>query len=118
MRASAFSAEADQLDHLVDRARGVAVVAGVERRAISRTVRYGGRGGSSAARSRSARATRAPATLRVLAEHADLAAAALAVALEDLDRRRLAGPVGAEEGEDLAGIDLEVDAAHRLEVSP
>ena len=39
-----------------------------------------------------------------------------AVALEDLDRRRLAGAVRAEEPEDLAGRDLEVDAAHGLVV--
>ena len=45
---------------------------------------------------------------------AELAGAAVVVALEDLDRRRLAGPVGAEEAEDLAGPDLEVDPAHRL----
>ena len=53
--------------------------------------------------------------LRVLAEHPDLAGAALAIALEDLDRGRLAGAVGPEEGEDLAGLDLEVDAANGLD---
>ena len=37
-----------------------------------------------------------------------------AEAFEDLDRGRLAGSVGAEEGEDLAAADLEVDPAHRL----
>ena len=45
------------------------------------------------------------------------AAAGLAEALEDLDRRRLAGAVGAEEGEDLAAADLEVDAADRLVIA-
>src|SRR5581483_9569491 len=39
-----------------------------------------------------------------------------AVALEDLDRRRLARAVRAEEPEDLARLDREVDPAHRLEV--
>ena len=58
-------------------------------------------------RSRHARA----GALRVLAEHLDLAAVAVAVALEDLDRRRLAGAVRAEQAEHLAGADLEVDAA-------
>jgi hypothetical protein len=40
---------------------------------------------------------------------------ALAIALEDLDGGRLARSVGAEEGEDLAPVDLEVDAADRLD---
>ena len=51
----------------------------------------------------------------VEAEHGHLAAVALAVALEDLDGRRLAGAVRAEQAEDLAGSDLEVDPAHRLD---
>ncbi len=53
---------------------------------------------------------------RVLAEDLDLAGIALQVALEDGDRGRLTGPVRAEEGEDLAARDVEVDAAQRLEV--
>src|SRR6202012_5781996 len=36
---------------------------------------------------------------------------------EHVDLRRLARPVGAEEAEDLAGPDLEVDAADGLEVA-
>ena len=36
---------------------------------------------------------------------------------EHRDRRRLAGAVGAEEAERLAGGDVEVDAAHRLDVA-
>jgi hypothetical protein len=36
------------------------------------------------------------------------------VALEDLDGGRLAGPVRAEQEEDLAARNLEADAAHRL----
>ena len=55
--------------------------------------------------------------LGVVPEHAHLAAVALAVALEDLDRRRLAGAVRAEEAEHLALLDLEVDPADRLELS-
>ena len=49
----------------------------------------------------------------VVAEHGDDAAVALPVALEDLDGRRLARAVGAEQAEDLAGRDLEVDARER-----
>ena len=58
---------------------------------------------------------RAALRARVEAEHGDVAGVALAVALEDLDRRRLAGAVRAEQAEDLAGRDLEVDPAHRLD---
>lgn len=47
---------------------------------------------------------------RVDAQHRRLAAGAVAVALEDLDRRRLAGAVRAEEGERLAAVDVERDA--------
>src|SRR5262245_13463413 len=53
--------------------------------------------------------------LRVDAEDAHLAGAPRPIALEDLDRRRLAGAVRPEKGEDLAGADLEVDPSHRLE---
>ena len=59
----------------------------------------------------------ARALRRVDPEHLNLAGAALAVALEDLDRRRLARSVGAEEREDLAARDLEIDAADGLEVT-
>ena len=48
----------------------------------------------------------------VEAEHGHAAARARAVALEDLDRRRLAGAVGPEQAEDLAAPDGEGDAAH------
>ena len=51
------------------------------------------------------------------AEHADLALGALAVTLEDLDRRRLAGAVGPEQPEHLAAAHLEVDPADRLELA-
>jgi hypothetical protein len=53
--------------------------------------------------------------LGVHAQHPNVARGAPPVTLEDLHRRRLAGTVGAEEGEDLAQLDREVDAAHRLE---
>ncbi len=53
----------------------------------------------------------------VLSQHRHLAAAARAVALEDLDRRGLARPVGPEQPEHLAAAHLDVDAAHRLELA-
>ena len=59
----------------------------------------------------------AAGALRVDAEDGDAAAVALAVALEDLDRRRLAGAVRAEQAEDLALLDLEADAANGLDLA-
>ena len=64
--------------------------------------RCGGTCRSSGARSRPARAAHASAR-RVQAQHRDDPAAAPPVALEDLDGRRLARAVGAEQAEDLAG---------------
>ena len=61
-------------------------------------------------RSRNARSRRAgswPST-------STLAGVGAAVALEDLDERRLAGAVGTEQGEQLAAADREVDAVERL----
>ena len=59
----------------------------------------------------------ARAQLRVVAEHRDVALAAVAVALEDLDRRRLARAVGPEQAEHLAAPDREVDPADRLQIA-
>jgi len=53
--------------------------------------------------------------LGVHAKHPHLAGGSPAVALEDLDGRRLAGAVGPEEGEDLSAPDAQVDGAHGLE---
>ena len=50
------------------------------------------------------------ALARVVAEHRDLAGVGLAVAFEDLDHRRLAGAVGAEQREHLAAGHREVHA--------
>ena len=55
--------------------------------------------------------------LWVVPEHGHLAGVAPSVALEDLDRRRLAGAVRAEQAEDLALLDVEIDAAHRREIA-
>jgi hypothetical protein len=41
-----------------------------------------------------------------------VASVAVAEALQDLDRRRLAGAVGAEQAEHLAASDIEADVAH------
>src|SRR5690606_5844473 len=56
--------------------------------------------------------------LRVLAEHADLARVAVAEPLEDLDGRRLAGAVRAEDREDLAALDPQVDAVPGRSAGP
>ena len=58
-----------------------------------------------------------PALRRVVAEHGHVAAAAVAVALEDLDRRRLARAVRAEQADHLAALDAEREAAHGLDVA-
>jgi hypothetical protein len=52
--------------------------------------------------------------LGVCAEHRDLAGAAGPVALEDLDDGRLACAIGAEQSEDGAPRDLEIDPFNRL----
>ena len=53
----------------------------------------------------------------VEAEHRDLAGGPLAVPLEDLDGRGLAGAVRPEEREDLAVLDRQVDALDGLELA-
>ena len=50
-------------------------------------------------------------------EHRDLAGGAGAIALEDLDDRRLAGAVGAEQAEDGSPRDREVDAGDGLVIA-
>src|SRR5204862_2795166 len=54
---------------------------------------------------------------RIDAEHLYLAAVASPVALQDLDRRRLAGSVRAEQAEDLVRTELEVDTLQRFELA-
>ena len=58
----------------------------------------------------------APVALgRILAEYAHLAARARSIALEDLDRGGLAGPVGTQQAEHLAALDREGQPAYGLE---
>ena len=104
--------QADELDHLVDVARRV-VVAGEDAQALA----HGQRGVERRRLQDDAEpvAPCAAGALRVDSEHLDAAAVSLAVALEDLDGRRLPGAVRAEQPEDLARCDLEVDPPHRLE---
>src|SRR5262249_24613421 len=52
--------------------------------------------------------------LRADAEPGGAPAVPVAVALQDLDRGRLASAIRPEQGEDLAGADLEADAAQSL----
>ncbi len=115
---AALLGEPDRLDDLVDVAR-VRVVAGEVRAPTPRRVR--------SPRSAAVCSTM-PSRLRqvgvgvrgVDAEHVDVAGVAVAVALEDLGGRGLAGAVGAEQGEHLAAHDVEVDAVGglRLAVRP
>ena len=52
-----------------------------------------------------------------LAAHDDLAARRLHHAGQDLDQRRLAGAVVADEADDLALVDVEIDAAQRVDAA-
>ena len=52
-------------------------------------------------------------SLWVGAEDADITRVAVTVTLEDLDGRRLPCAIGPQEGEDLAGLDLQVQAVDR-----
>src|SRR5207249_2992622 len=105
----ALRAETDQVDHLVEVAR-LAVVAGehavrLAHREVGPELRLLEHDADPLAVGR----------LRacgIEAEHVDTAAVALAVALEDLDGRRLAGAIWSEQAEDLAFVDVEADAAH------
>src|SRR5690606_12511138 len=56
-----------------------------------------------------------PTAGRVGAEHRDLAGGTDPLPLEDLDRRRLAGTVRPEQGEDLTAMDVEADVVDRVE---
>ena len=104
--------QADDLDDLVHVARALVVAAEDLEALADGQVRVERRGLEDD--TDAARATPSGACAGSSAEHLDLAAVALAVALEDLDRGRLAGAVRAEQAEHLAGADLEVDPAEGL----
>jgi hypothetical protein len=61
------------------------------------------------------RPQRGAAPFGVLAQDLHLTAVAVTEPFEDLDRRGLARPVGAEDREHLALVHLEVDPSHRLD---
>ena len=63
-----------------------------------------------------ARARRVPAGDRLAADE-DLAAGRLDHAGEDLDQRRLAGAIVADQADDLAAVDVQVDAAERIDAA-
>ncbi len=52
--------------------------------------------------------------VQIVAEHADLAGALVDQRADDADRGRLARAVGAEQGEEVTLVDLQIDAAQRL----
>src|SRR3954449_13615698 len=101
-----LAAQPGELEHLVDVARCRIQAAPVLERLADRDVAI-----HTAALQDDPhpRAQLARALAGVEAEHRDDPARARAVALEDLDGRRLAGAVGAQQAEDLAARDLEVD---------
>jgi hypothetical protein len=104
-------AEADDLDHLVD-GPATRVKARVHRHRLANgQIRLdAGRLEDNPDPRPQARALRCG----IAAEDLHLARVTRAVALEDLDRRRLPGTVRTQQREDLADRDLEIDAAHRL----
>src|SRR5581483_774709 len=107
----ALLVEADERDHLVD-VPGLGVVAGEHRvRLVDREARPQLRVLQHDA---DPLAELRAGPLRVVPQHAHVAGVPVAVALEDLDRRRLPGAVRPEQAEHLALVDLEVDAAYRL----
>lgn len=107
----AVRAQVDQVQHLLDRAR-VGEVGRPQGQDLSRrqpVVEVTGL--EHAAQPGPLRGSEAG---RVHAQYLDPAGGPASEALQDLDGRRLAGAVGAREGEDLALTHLEVDAGHRL----
>ncbi len=108
--APATAAEPDEFEHVGGRARG-AVAVGEHLHGLV----HGQHAGVADLLQHDADAG-APAPARgagVFAEHADLPGVPLPVALQNLDGRRLARPVGAEDREDLAVADVEVEIPHR-----
>ena len=107
-----FLLEADELDHLVDVAR-MGVVAGKE--AVDLADRQHG-GALGVLQDDADPLSQLPRCVaRVVPEHRGLARIPRAVTLQDLDRRRLPGPVRPEEAENLALSNLEADPAERFD---
>src|SRR6185369_6977849 len=106
--------EPDQLDHLVDRPRVLVVAGELGQLLGDGDVLVHGRG---LQQDPYPSPPVEPGGLRIGAEHLYLAGIASAVALEDLDRRRLAGAVRPQQAEDLSRAELEVDAFQRFEVA-
>ena len=108
-----LAGEADERDRLGHGAR-VAVVAGVELERLS-----DGEAGVGCGLLQDDPDPVAPGACsfgRVDAEHGHVSFGSGSEAFEDLDGGRLAGAVRAEEGEDLAALDFEVDPAHGVGV--
>ena len=105
-------AQADELDHLFGRPR-VRVVAGVHGEDLGDgQVTVDPRG---LQHDTDVRLQRLAFVARVVPEHRHLALVPMAEALQDLDRRRLAGAVRPQQREDLAPGDLEVHPVDRLQ---
>ena len=103
---AALLAQPDRLDHLVRVARGR-----VEAGEVPDQLGDGQLAGL-AGRLQDDADPRPPGSARlgrVVTEHRDLAGVAAAEALEDLHGGGLAGPVGTEQREDLARLDVQVD---------
>ena len=58
---------------------------------------------------------RADLDARVIAEHLHVAGGAWAQAFQNLHCSGFPGPVGSQQAEDLTGVDLEIDTAHRFD---
>src|SRR5207247_6708883 len=99
-----FLLQPDDADHFVHGPRAL-VVAGEERQALAHAQVLVHRGRLE--HDADAASPVARRACRVDPEYGDGAGVAAAVSLEDLDRRRLAGAVRAEQGENLAFADLE-----------
>jgi len=110
-RVSRLLLEADQPDHLVDRSRVLVVARELREMLGDREVFVHGRRLEHDADPPSPVEIR---TRRIGAQHLHFTRIALSVALDDLDRRRLAGAVRTEQTEDLAGAELEARCPSEL----
>ena len=111
----ALLGQLDELDHLVD-AAAAHVVAAVHLDQLGDGQVASARRTAAARCPTCSRSSRGPPAGSMPSTRASPPVAG-PVALEDLDGRRLAGPVRAEQAEHLAARDLEADAAHRLDLA-